>query len=319
MALRWLRIALAYLMDKVRDFEISKGISADMLMRQMKESGGFTAKNLAIGVDILEEMLKDHDSMNFLSFPACIMATGTRGIIREMAKKKWFSVVVTTCGTLDHDLARCYREYYQGDFFMDDGELHRKGIHRIGNVLVPRESYGEIIEAKMLKFLKELKSEGKKSLATYELCWELGKRLNEGSFLYWCWKNKIPVIVPGITDGAVGYQIWQFSQENDLKIDILKDEQLLSDLVWNAKKSGALIIGGGISKHHVLWWNQFKNGLDYAVYITTAVEYDGSLSGARPREAISWGKIMEKAKTVIIEADATVVLPLIFAALIERM
>jgi len=319
MALQGPRIVMARLMDKVKDFEISKGISADMLIRQMRESGGFTAKNLAIGVDILEEMLKDHDSLNFLSFPACIMATGTRGIIREIVKREWFSVIVTTCGTLDHDLARCYREYYQGDFFMDDRELHRKGVHRIGNVLVPRESYGEIIEAEMLKFLKELKSEGKKTLATYELCWELGKRLNESSFLYWCWKNEIPVIVPGITDGAVGYQIWQFSQENDLKIDILKDEQLLSDLVWNAKKSGALIIGGGISKHHVLWWNQFKNGLDYAVYITTAVEYDGSLSGARPREAISWGKIMEKAQTVTIEADATVVLPLIFAALLERI
>ncbi|MCS7115015.1 MAG: deoxyhypusine synthase family protein, partial [Candidatus Bathyarchaeota archaeon] len=105
----------------------------------------------------------------------------------------------------------------------------------------------------------------------------------------------------------------------DLKINVLRDEQLLSDMVWQAKKSGALIIGGGISKHHVLWWNLFKEGLDYAVYITTAVEYDGSLSGARPREAVSWGKIKEKAKTVTIEADATIILPMLFAALLERL
>ena len=307
-------------MEKVKDFEISKGASADAIIRQMLESGGFTAKNIAVGVDILEAMLKEREILNFLSFPACIIATGTRGIVRDMVKRKWFHVLVTTCGTLDHDLARCYRDYYQGDFYMDDKELHRKGISRIGNVLVPNASYGEIIEEKMTEFLKSIYAEGKRELATYELCWEIGKRLNENSILYWCWKNGIPVIVPGITDGAVGYQLWMFSQDHkDLKINVLKDEQLLNDMVWQAKKSGALIIGGGISKHHVLWWNLFKKGLDYAVYITTALEYDGSLSGARPREAISWGKIREKAKTVTIEADATIALPIIYAALLERL
>ncbi|MEM3580366.1 MAG: deoxyhypusine synthase [Candidatus Bathyarchaeia archaeon] len=307
-------------MEKVKDFEISKGVSADTIVRQMLESGGFTAKNLAVAVDILEAMLKEQKILNFLSFPACIIATGTRGIIRDMVKRKWFHVLVTTCGTLDHDLARCYRDYFQGDFYMDDRELHRKGVSRIGNVLVPNASYGEIIEEKMAEFLSSVYAEGKRELATYELCWEIGKRLPENSILYWCWRNGIPVIVPGITDGAVGYQIWQFSQDHkDLKINVLKDEQLLNDMVWEAKKSGALIIGGGISKHHVLWWNLFRKGLDYAVYITTAVEYDGSLSGARPREAISWGKIREKAKTVTIEADATIALPIIYAALLERL
>jgi len=307
-------------MEKVKDFEISKGASADAIIRQMLESGGFTAKNLALGVEILEAMLKEREILNFLSFPACIIATGTRGIIRDMVKRKWFHVLVTTCGTLDHDLARCYRDYYQGDFYMDDKELRRKGVSRIGNVLVPNASYGEIIEEKMTEFLNSIYAEGKRELATYELCWEIGKRLNENSILYWCWKNGIPVIVPGITDGAVGYQLWMFSQDHkDLKINVLKDEQLLNDMVWQAKKSGALIIGGGISKHHVLWWNLFKKGLDYAVYITTAVEYDGSLSGARPREAISWGKIREKARTVTIETDATIALPIIYAALLERL
>jgi deoxyhypusine synthase len=307
-------------MEKVKDFEISKGAFADTIIRQMLESGGFTAKNLAVAVDILEAMLKEREILNFLSFPACIIATGTRGIVRDMVKRKWFHVLVTTCGTLDHDLARCYRDYFQGNFYMDDKELHRKGVSRIGNVLVPNASYGEIIEEKMTEFLNSIYAEGKRELATYELCWEIGKRLNENSILYWCWKNGIPVIVPGITDGAVGYQLWMFSQDHrDLKINVLKDEQLLNDMVWQAKKSGALIIGGGISKHHVLWWNLFKEGLDYAVYITTAVEYDGSLSGARPREAVSWGKIREKAKTVTIEADATVALPIIYAALLEKL
>ncbi|MEM4141489.1 MAG: deoxyhypusine synthase family protein, partial [Thermoplasmata archaeon] len=82
------------------------------------------------------------------------------------------------------------------------------------------------------------------------------------------------------------------------------------------KKTGALMIGGGISKHHTIWWNQFKGGLDYAIYITTAVEYDGSLSGARTREAISWGKIKQKAKHITVEGDATVLLPIIVSMIL---
>ncbi len=86
-----------------------------------------------------------------------------------------------------------------------------------------------------------------------------------------------------------------------------------------AEKTGALMIGGGISKHHTIWWNQFRDGLDYAVYVTTAVEYDGSLSGARVREAVSWGKVREDADYVTIDGDATVLLPLMIAAVLERL
>src|SRR5438067_6653658 len=80
----------------------------------------------------------------------------------------------------------------------------------------------------------------------------------------------------------------------------------------------ALMIGGGVSKHHTSWWNQFRGGLDYAVYITTAPEWDGSLSGARVREGISWGKVQENAKQVTIEGDATAILPILIAAALGR-
>jgi deoxyhypusine synthase len=302
-------------MREVKDFQINKNIDVKNLIKQMGESGGFTSKKLATGIEILHEMMKDKDCLKFLSFPADIIATGTRGIIRDFLKEKMFDVVITTSGTLDHDIARSYKKYYHGSFEMNDVELHQKGINRLGNVLVPNESYGIVVENKVQEFLKKI-SQNKKEISTHELVWELGKNMDQDSIAYWAEKNKIPVIIPGITDGAVGYQLWSFSQKNDFKIDIMKDESVLSDLVWNAKKSGALIVGGGISKHHTIWWNQFKNGLDYAVYLSTAQEYDGSLSGARPHEAVSWGKINEKAKFIAIDMDATVALPIIYSALI---
>ena len=68
-----------------------------------------------------------------------------------------------------------------------------------------------IIEKKMKQILEEINRD-KKELATYEIVWELGKRIkNKDSIMYWAYKNKIPMIIPGITDGAVGYQIWQFT------------------------------------------------------------------------------------------------------------
>ena len=204
---------------------------------------------------------------------------------------------------------------------MNDSKLHQEGVNRLGNVLVPNDSYGMIIEKKIIGMLEELYKEGKKELSTTELCREIGLRCcNESSILYWAAKNNIPVFVPGITDGSVGYQLWFFSQDHkDFRINLLKDEDDLNNIVFDAKQTGALIVGGGISKHHVIWWNQFKDGLDYVVYISTADEWDGSLSGARPREAVSWGKISEKAKRIMIEGDATVIMPIMTSALIDRL
>ncbi len=289
--------------------------SARRLVEQMRASGGFTAKKLGVSVDILRKMLDDEQSLNFLSFPADLVATGTRGIIRDMVKRKWFDVIVTTCGTLDHDIARSFGKYLHGSFDSDDADLRKRGIHRLGNVLVPQETYGPLIERKTTSWLESLSSRGKTELSTSELCAEFGSRLGKDSILYWAWKNKVPVFVPGITDGAVGYQIWQYAQNHKFKVDVLKDEQRLADMIFEAKRSGALILGGGISKHHVIWWSAFRGGLDYAVYVTTAQEYDGSLSGARMKEAISWGKLKATAPHVTLEGDATLCLPLIYAAL----
>jgi len=304
----------------VKDVSLRKGMGLNKLVKQLQAGGGFVAKKVGVAVDILERMERDGACVKFLSFPACIVATGCRGVIRDLVQKKLVDVIITTCGTLDHDLARAWKSYYHGDFMMDDAKLHRAGINRLGNILVPNESYGLVLEEKMQPILGELWREGKREISGKELVWEFGKRANRSSILYWAWKNKIPIYVPGIFDGAFGSQLWLFWQDHrDFRLDQFSDQQELADLVFGAKRTGALMVGGGISKHHTIWWNAFRGGLDYAVYITTAPEWDGSLSGARMREAVSWGKVKEKAKYVTAEGDATVLLPLIAGALIERL
>ena len=306
--------------EPVKDFEFPNQQTVNELVAQMENAWGFTAGKLAVGTNILETMTKTPDCIKFLSFTGNLVATGTRGIFKELAKRKLVDVIITSGGTIDHDLARCWRNYYKGSFVMNDTKLHQQGINRLGNVLVPNNSYGTIIEQKMQTLLQNLWGEGVKELSASELCREIGKRCcNDTSILYWAAKNNIPIYVPGITDSAVGYQTWMFSQDHKLHLNLLKDSGELNDIVFTAKKTGALIIGGGISKHHTIWWNQFKDGLDYVVYISTADEWDGSLSGARPREAVSWGKISEKAKRIMIEGDASVILPVMTSALLTRL
>jgi deoxyhypusine synthase len=308
------------LKEAVEDYTLSEKMSVDELVSQMEKAWGFTAGKLAVGLRIMERMIEDKECVKFLSFTGNLVATGTRGALKELVKRKLVDVVVTTCGTVDHDVARCWKNYYRGSFLMNDAKLHGEEINRLGNVLVPNESYGVIIEEKMRTLLQSLWKEGIKEVSSSQLCREIGKRVcNESSILYWAAKNMIPVYVPGITDGAVGYQMWLFSQDHDFKLNPLKDSGELNEIVFGAKKSGALLVGGGISKHHTLWWNQFKEGLDYAVYISTADEWDGSLSGARPREAVSWGKISERAKKAMIEGDASLILPLMVSALVTRI
>jgi len=301
----------------VEDFSITKDMQINKIFEQMSKSGGFESRNLADGLYALTDMIKDENCLKFLSFVAAITSTGLRGVIKDMIKKKWFDVVITTCGALDHDIARHFSNYNQGSFTMDDAELTKQNIHRLGNVLVPMESYGPIIEEKMQSFLEEEYAKGTREMSTEDICRMIGSHLGEDSFLYWAYKNDVKVIVPGIVDGAVGSQIWMFSQKHaDFKLNIIKDSDTLAGLIFKAKKSGALMLGGGISKHHTLWWNQYRSGLDFAVYITTAQEFDGSLSGALVREAISWGKVTQDAKQTTIHAELTTVLPFLYLGLL---
>lgn len=306
------------MLRKVRDLRIT-GRDYTRILYQMSDMGGFGGRHLGEAFQILRSMLDDADCLRLLSFPAAMVGTGIRGVLVEFVKRKFFDVIITTCGTIDHDLARCYGHYYAGSFYADDVELLRRGYHRLGNVYIPKEAYGPLIEEKVRLFLEK---EGLEELANkpfHEILWRMGERLcDESSILWWAAKNRVPIIVPAPLDGAVGHQFWLAHQKDkSFRVDLMQDQDLLAEMIFGAKRLGGLIIGGGVSKHHLIWWSQYRGGLTYAVYITTAAEYDGSLSGALTKEAISWGKIAKSAKHVTVHSDATIVLPFLAHALLE--
>lgn len=302
-------------MQEIIDIKQNETNNASNLLDSFANTG-FQATHLADAVALIEKMKKEKATI-FFAFTANLVASGLRGIIREMCEKKFVDAIITTAGSIDHDIIKSFEPYYQGSFFEDDVKLHKRGINRLGNILVPTKRY-ELLEKKLKPWLEELYAR-KKCVSPSEFNEFVGSKLNESSFLYWCAKNKIPVFCPGITDGAIGLQFYFFKQnKKDFCIDVTADMQTAASRVLNANKTGAIILGGGISKHHTIGLNILRDGLDFAVYVSTAGEFDGSLSGAQAHEAKSWGKIAEEGKTANVNCDATIAFPLIFAALKER-
>jgi len=303
--------------EPVKDLKLKKGMKVSELLDEMSKIGGFSAQHMIEGTKILKSMLADKNAYNFLSFPADIIATGIRGAIAGATK--YFNSIITTGGMLDHDIARASGGVYSlGSFYADDAQLHKRGVYRLGNVFIERDEYGLKLEKRFNAIMEDIytSKDYKKEYSASELIYEFGKRIDDkGSIVRQAYLHNVKIFNPGILDGAFGTQLTIFSQDHDFKLNLIKDEIELSNIIFDHKVTGALMVGGGISKHHVIWWNQFKGGLDYAVYITTATQFDGSLSGARLTEAVSWGKIKEQAKYTTIDGDATIILPLMFAAL----
>ena len=298
-------------MKEIKDLSLE---SLDNLADALRETG-FQATHLGDATKLIKRM-KEERATVFFAFTANMVASGLRGLITEICRRKFVDVVVTTAGSIDHDIIKSFEPYSLGSFSMDDAELHRKGVNRLGNILIPNERYA-LLEGKVREFLKE-SYRRKRATSPRELCDLFGSKLNGSSFLYWCHRNRIPVFCPGITDGAIGLQMYFFKQEHpDFSVDVTADMKDLADIVLNSEKTGGIILGGGISKHHVIGANIVRDGLDYAVYVTTASEYDGSLSGAQTREAKSWGKISESGKHVTVVGDATILFPLIVLSLKE--
>lgn len=100
-----------------------------------------------------------------------------------------------------------------------------------------------------------------------------GERINdERSIYYWCAKNNIPVYCPALTDGAIGDMMFYFNyKEEGFICDILQDVVALNKKAMYSKKSGLLILGGGVVKHHIMNANIWRNGADWAVFINTGI------------------------------------------------
>ena len=105
----------------------------------------------------------------------------------------------------------------------------------------------------------------------------------------------------------------------DFLVDVSQDIADIVKLSLNSEKTGVIILGGGVAKHFTLNAQIFREGCDFAVYVNSGEEYDGSDSGAGTDEAVTWGKIKPNALQVKVHGDATIIFPLIVAGLVKDL
>ncbi|XP_059292945.1 deoxyhypusine synthase isoform X1 [Lycium ferocissimum] len=336
--------------QKIQGYDFNKGVNYAQLFKSMV-STGFQASNLGDAIQIVNQMLdwrlshelptedcseEERDVVYresvtckiFLGFTSNLVSSGVRDTVRYLVQHRMVDVVVTTAGGIEEDLIKCLAPTYKGDFSLPGAVLRSKGLNRIGNLLVPNDNYCKF-ENWIIPIFDQMYEEqiNEKVLWTpSKVIARLGKEINdETSYLYWAYKNRIPVFCPGLTDGSLGDMLYFHSfKKGDpdnpdlnpgLVIDIVGDIRAVNSEAVHAglRKTGMIILGGGLPKHHVCNANMMRNGADFAVYINTAQEFDGSDSGARPDEAVSWGKIRGGAKTVKVHCDATIAFPILVA------
>lgn len=299
----------------VKGYDFNNGVDYPEIVKSYA-CMGFQATHLSRAIDITNEMIKEK-AFIFLGYTSNMVSSGLRDIFRWLVEHKKVNVLVTTTGGIEEDIIKCLGDFTIGDFTLSGKELREKGINRIGNVLVPNNRYVEFekfVQPILEELYQEQKKTGKATRAS-DIIYALGKKIgNKESIYYWAWKNKIQVYCPVITDGALGDNIYFFKFKHpDFVLDVSEDVVDFNNTTIGLKKSGVIILGSGVVKHSILNANMLRNGADYAVYINTAGEFDGSDAGARPDEAVSWGKILPNARSVKVHADATIVFPLLVA------
>jgi len=288
---------------------------------------GFQATHLGKAIEIWKKVEKKRENGEevrvFLGYTSNIISSGVREIIAYLVKHKKVDVIVTTAGGIEEDFIKALKPFILGDWSVNDAEMRQKGINRIGNIFVPNDRYVEF-EKYMIPFFERLlgieRREGR-PLTASEVIYKLGRYMDEKlgkekekSVIYWAYKNNIPIFCPALTDGSFGDMLYFFKEERgdrELIIDIANDIVKLNNLAIIAKETASIILGGSLPKHAIINANLFRGGTDYAIYITTAIPWDGSLSGAPPSEGVSWGKIKAKADYVEIWADTTLVFPIL--------
>ncbi|KAF6024007.1 DHPS [Bugula neritina] len=325
----------------VKGYDFNNGIDHHALLSSYTTSG-FSATNFGLSVQEITRMInkklevpvEDITDFNshtnrrlsnctiFLGLTSNLVSCGVRETIRYLVEHNMVDCLVVTAGGVEEDFIKCLGNTYMGAFDLPGKDLRRRGVNRIGNMLVPNDNYCKFEDWVMPildQMLEEQNSQGMKWTPS-KVIHRLGKEINDkSSIYYWCYHNNIPVFSPALTDGSLGDMLYFHSYKSSgLVIDIVEDIRKMNNQAVTAKHSGMIILGGGLVKHHVSNANLMRNGADFSVNVNTGQEFDGSDSGARPDEAVSWGKIKMDATPVKLYADASLAFPLIVAETFAR-
>ena len=301
---------------KVNQINVTSDMKISDLISQFDESGVLGAGRVARACNILTDMIQDEDMKVFMSLGGPLIPGGMRNIITQMIKNRHVDLIVSSGANITHDLVEAFRGSHYRHEGRDDEELNEEGI--IADINVGSDDF-TIFETEITKIFERIASE-RQYISIQELLHEIGLLVeDENSFVATAARNNVPIFAPGLIDSMMGLQLWIFNQDHDFVVDAVADMHYLSDIVFEAEKVGAILLGGGLTKHYTLASNVIKGGLDAAIQITMDRPEAGSLGGAPLEEAKSWAKARCGSSLASVVGDVTVIFPLIYAAALDKL
>ena len=303
---------------KVNPINVDNGMKVSDLLDQFDKSGVLGAGRVSRACNILTEMIKDEDMNVFMSLGGPLIPGGMRNIVTKMINEGHVGLIVSSGANITHDLVEAFGGAHYQHEGRDDEDLNADGIGRIADINVGSDDF-TIFESEIIKLFEEISSK-KNVISIQELLFEIGLLIDdENSFVGAAARNNVPIFAPGLIDSMMGLQLWIFNQDHDFVVDAVADMHYLSDIVFESEKVGAILLGGGLTKHYTLASNVIKGGLDSAIQITMDRPEAGSLGGAPLEEAKSWAKAKCGSNLASVVGDVTVIFPLIYAAALDKI
>lgn len=303
-------------MDPVDHINPERVSRIEEFLDAAKRVGVLGAGRLGRAALITHQMFKDPDCYTFLSLSGPMVPGGLRGTIRHLVENRLIDAVVTSGANVVHDLVEAYGgRHYRVPSGKDDLELRHAGMGRIADIYVDEKDF-ETFEKGIYSFIDGLPSDKMTTLTPSEFLSELGMTLEDRqSILYHAARNSIPIFSPGLMDSMLGFHLFTYSTMKALSLDFVKDLRILGDIVAQQKRTGAIMLGGGLTKHFTMGATILRGGLDMAIQITLDRPEGGSLGGAPLVEGVSWQKVQTDASFETVIGDATIIFPLIIAGL----
>ncbi len=295
-------------------------MTVNQLVEQMKATGVLGAGKVGEAAKLVSEMFSNPSYTVFLTLAGPLVPAGLRQVIRDLIENDCIHVLVSTGANMVHDMVSALGySHLVGTFEAEDRKLRKANLGRIGDIYIEQEAF-QGLEKWLYKTVEAIPEEKRRRISGAGLLNEIGKQITDkDSILAVAARKQVPVICPAFIDSIAGFQLWVFGQDKTLRIDPLLDTQVTMDKVYEAKKVGVIMLGGGVPKHFALFANTFRDGVDAAVQITMDRPEPGGLSGASLEEAISWGKVKPKGKAVTVICDVTIAFPLIVAAVLNNL
>jgi deoxyhypusine synthase len=322
--------------------DLNRVNSIDDLVRAMSKTA-FTGRQVGEAADVLEAMARDKDCFVVMTLAGAMTVAKQGLIIAELIDRGIVNAIVSTGALMAHGLVEATgKSHFRYNPEVSDTELYEQGYNRVYDTLEPEQNLDDVEEV-MSEILEGW--DHNEVVCSYKLNHTIGehlaKRVGQRGILKSAYEKGVPVFVPAFTDSELGLDVAlnnrlrESTGRHKLRFDPFEDLEHFAATLLRQTRLGILTIGGGVPRN---WSQQFGPFIElrhrrlgenvplkryhYGVRICPEPVHWGGLSGSPYSEAISWGKFVppaEGGKFGEVFVDATVGLPLIVAAVLERL